>query len=129
MVYEGLVRLVQGNAAVLALCPIGGFADQLPKDFVLPAWIYKSVSLSRDYTLTGAGTNSMRYQVDCFGDDALAAVNLSKAVDDVLGNFHGTLTDSDSTLVDSCLLADRMTFFDEAARSFRVMTEYTIWYF
>jgi ribosomal protein S11 len=127
MIEQGIVQLVQANAAVVAIAPVGGFFVELPKDQSLPSWAYTVVSSNPNTTLQSVrGLNTMHLQIDCFGNTAEEAILLAAAISDVLDGFHGVLTDPDVTPVDVCLPADQGDFFDDARRSYRRMLEYEI---
>lgn len=129
MIEQGLVGLIEGNAAVRAIAPTGGFLAELPKDYPLPSWTHKTVSQPTSATLTSfKGTKMRRWQIDCYGAAAADAINLAQAIDGVLDGFRGTLGDPDATYVDSCLQSDLIDFFDDASRSYRRMLEYEIWF-
>jgi hypothetical protein len=126
---EGLVRLVQGTAAVSAIAAVGGFFVQLPKDASLPAWTWLVVSDNPITTLTTVrGCSRMRLQIDCYGSTGASVIALASAISAVLDGFCGTLTDSDATFVSSCLPSDSMDVFDPERRSFRRMIEYEVMY-
>ncbi len=132
MIEQGLVGLVQADAGVRAIAPTGGFISTLPKDFQQPSWTHKTVSQPPSSLLQGpSGFKMRRVQIDCYGTAASQGADtilLAAAIDDVLDGFRGTLSDPDSTYVDSCLQSDLMDFFDEASRTYRRMLEYEIWF-
>lgn len=102
---EGLVRLVQGNAAVLAICPVGGFLSEEPKDEQLPSWMYKFLGESPTYTQAVGETGFVSpaiVEIRCFASDGATVVSLSRAINAVLSGFRGTLPDSDQTVVNGC---------------------------
>jgi len=123
--------LVQGTPAVAAIAASGGFLGQLPKDMVLPSWTYLYVGGTPDHTLAGErGPRHRRLQIDCYAYDQAGTITLASAIDVVLNNFRGTLSDPDSTFVQSCLMEQEpMDFpYDDASRTFRRMIEYEIWF-
>jgi hypothetical protein len=129
MIEQGLVMLIQGTPAVVAISPAGGFLGTLPPNKPLPSWTFATVSNPTDYTLQGAvGLGMGRYQIDCYGATGADAIRLAKAIDDVLSGFLGVLTDPDATPVQGCFRSNMLDFFDEEARDFRRMLEYEIWY-
>lgn len=129
MIEQGLVKLVQGNAGVLALCKSGGFDSELPKDFSLPTWIYTIVYDHSDPTLLSFKTlNRFCIQIDCFGKTAGEALTLAKTISGVLDGFRGTLADDDSCWIDCCFSTDRQNFFEDAPRNYRRMIEFTAMY-
>ena len=129
MIEQGLVGLIQADAAVRKIAPAGGFLSELPKDYPLPSWTQKTVSQPTSASLTSfRGLKMRRFQIDCYGNAAADAINLAQAIDNVLDGFRGTLGDPDDTYVDSCLQSDLIDFFDDASRSYRRMLEYEIWF-
>lgn len=128
MIESGLSLLVQANSAVLAICPVGGFLTQLPKDQVLPSWSYMIISDHPNYVFEGeSALSSRRFQIDCYGNTGEDTINLAKAIDAVLNGFRGLLPDTDSTIVPGCFRTGTQDFFDEARRSYRRMLEYLIY--
>lgn len=117
----------QGFVALVNTAAAGGYFAQLPKDAQLPAWTYLVVSDPSDYTLQATvELSAMRMQIDCYGQTGAQAITLAKAIDAVLSGYLGTLPDG--TLVQGCFRTNRIDFFDDAARNFRRMLEYQIWY-
>ena len=135
MIEQGIVMLVQANAAVLSALAqpdrVGGFFAELPKDQALPSWSYRIVSNVSGYTLAGGkpGFSMNRLQIDCYGATAPDVIGLAKAIDHVLSGYGGTLSDPDVTKVNGIFQSDVMDFFDDARRSFRRMLEYEVYFF
>jgi hypothetical protein len=128
MIEEGLVKLLNGNSAVIALSPVGGFPGILPKDMALPSWAYTIVSDPENYTLKGtSGLGKVTVQIDIFGSSAADCINLGKAINAVLSGYAGILSDPDSTRIDSAFRSNKIDFFDSASRTYRRMLEYEIW--
>lgn len=131
MIGEGIVELVQSKAPVLALCPIGGFYLELPKDWTaMPSWSYQFISTVSDPGLTTPNSLQMlRLQIDVFGDEngrGADAIKLAAAIDKVLNGFAGRLPDADATFVSCCFSSDTIDFFEDAPRNFRRMIEFEI---
>jgi hypothetical protein len=128
MIEQGLVGLVQADGPVAAMSPAGGFFAEVPKDFKpLPTWTYQGVSLNPNTTLLGTkGLRTVRWQIDCYGDDAAQVITLANAIDNVLDGYQGNLADQEQTYVSACILTDSMDFFDDYRRSYRRMLEYEV---
>lgn len=129
MIESGIVILVQANADVTAISPIGGFLGELPKGQALPSWSYTFVSDVPLYTLTGKDPLTMRrLQIDCYGNAAAEAITLAYAIDKVLSGYKGTLPDPDSTVVQGCFRSNLIDFVDGDSRTFRRLLEYSVWF-
>jgi len=129
MLEAGIVKLVMGNAGVLAITTTGGFLLSLPKDEALPSWTYQIISDVGTYALRGEhGFVTRRLQIDCYANKPGDVISLAKAIDIVLSGYQGTLTDPDSTIVFGCFGSDVIDFFDDAGRTYRRMLEYEIQY-
>jgi hypothetical protein len=129
VIEEGIQKLVQADAAVAALCTAGGFMSTLPKGTALPSWAYTQVHSSSTPHLKGVdGLTGLQLQIDVFGSTALQAIRLAKAISNVLDGYSGTLADADATQVQECLGDGGHDFFDDAARTYRRMLEFSIWY-
>jgi hypothetical protein len=130
MIEEGLSELIQANAGVAAIAASGGFLGQLPKGTALPSWTYITATDSSEYVLAGPeGIRERRVQFDCYGEAAADVINLAKAIDGVLNVFQGLLPDPDSTRVQGCFRENIIDFpQDSAARTYRRMLEYRIWF-
>jgi hypothetical protein len=105
------------------------YLAQLPKDDELPGWTYRVISNKPNYTLTSKrpGLTFRRIQIDVYGAAAADVITLAAAIDQVLSGYSGTLSDSDSTKVDSCFQSDLGDpQFDEARRTWRRFIEYTV---
>lgn len=105
MVEQGLVKLVQQGLTSLSPSVPGGFKVQLPKDLIGPstpkAWTYHSVLSDPTYALNGQdGLTSWTVRIDCHGNSPADAIDLARAIDNVLrGGWSGTLPDTDNTVV------------------------------
>ncbi len=127
MLEEGIVKLVQSDPAVSALCPIGGFLKQLPDGQALPSWAYTIVSNVDSYCLDGThGNVKLRLQIDCFADTPAQTIRFARAINNVLSGYHGTLSDIDQTKVFGCFRSDIKDEFNDATREGWRMLEYEI---
>ena len=130
MIELGLVQSIQSDSTVAALAPVGGFFAQLPENQALPAWVYNTISESVDYLL--AGPDSLverRVQIDCYGTTAAEAIALAAAIDRLLTGWRGTLPDPDATRVAGLFRSNLIDFFDQSARTFRRLLEYSVWFY
>ena len=133
MIEQGIVKLVQGTASVIALTPQGGgFLGTLPEDVsqTNPSWTYIIVSHDPQTALNSIrGLAFLRLQIDCYAPTGDKVIKLARQIDLVLHGYRGTLTDTDSTYVDSCFQSDMQDFpLDPQSRTFRRMLEYEIKY-
>jgi hypothetical protein len=128
MIEQGIQMLVQADVAVLALCPVGGFLGSLPKDQPRPSWAFKVISSAKlSQTLSRQRqVLQERWQIDCYGDTPDTTVLLGIALDNVLEEYSGTLSDPDATTVQWITRVDLSDFFDDAARSYRRCLEYQL---
>lgn len=127
MIESGIVQLVQADATVLSLAPVGGFYAQLPKLQALPCWSYLYVSDVPTYTLQGVDNlTNRRLQIDVFGDTDVNTLTLATAIDQVLSGYAGTL--SESTVVQGIFRTNVIDFFDPDARTYRRLLEYSVWF-
>ncbi len=130
MIEEGIVDLVQSNAGVQAIAATGGFLAEVEKGTTLPSWSYRIVSDDPELTLTTVGgLVRRRIEISSYGNSGADAISLAKAINTVLHGYSGTLADADHTKVDSCHRSDVMDFFDSAARTWRRMLEFEIWFY
>ena len=128
MLEQGLVMQLQGDPAVAAISPVGGFFGVLPKGTALPSWAYSTITDSEEYTLRGkAGLSSCTIQIDCFASTPEDCIQLARTIDAVLSGYRGKLPDPDATGIDSCFRTNKSDFFDDATRTYRRMLEYQIW--
>ena len=130
MIEAGLTQLVQADSAVHAICPVGGFLAQLPKDYTLPTWSYLMASDMPTYSFEGPNSlRSRRIQIDCYGSDGKQVIQLADAIDAVLNGYRGTLPDGDSIVVPGCFRSNLIDFPLDQNRSYRRMLEYVIWFY
>jgi hypothetical protein len=131
MIEEGIAKLVQGDTAVAAIATGGGgFFVQLPEGAidVAPTWTHSTVTDMTSYTLVGpVALGNLSIQIDCFARKAADVIRLGKAIDAVLSGYKGTLTDADSTVVQGIFRTNKTDYFDDLARTYRRMLEYSIW--
>jgi hypothetical protein len=129
MIEDGIVQLVQSDAAVLAICPVGGFYATLPKGMPLPCWSYIVVSEVADYSLVArTDLTPRRLQIDTYAMEGAEALNLARAIDNVLSAYKGTLPDTQQTVVQGCFRSNELDFFDDASRTYRRLLEYEVWF-
>lgn len=109
MIEQGLVKLIQtGLTDAFSQAVPGGYATELPKDLigvqgsqVFKAWLYRSMDRPGNYVLQGIeGLTNWTVQIDCYGYNPSDAIDLGYAIDAIVNGFSGTLTDSDSTVVE-----------------------------
>lgn len=131
MIEAGIVSLIQASSAVAALCPNGaGFLSQLPINQALPSWSYSFISDVPTYVFEGRDKLTMRrLQIDAYGASGADTINLAHAIDAVLNDFRGTLTDADHTIVTGCFRANLIDFFDRDSRTYRRMLDYRLWFY
>lgn len=129
MIEDGIVMLVQSDPTVAAQCSFGGFYQTLPKGTPLPSWSYQVVSEQTEYTLAGrTDLTPRRLQIDVYATDGAQVLNLTRAIDNVLSGWKGTLPDTQATLVQSIFRDNEIDFFDDASRTYRRMIEFFINY-
>lgn len=129
MIEDGIVQLVQADPTVLAQCSFGGFYLSLPKGTPLPSWSYQVVSEPAEYTLVGrTDLTPRRLQIDVYAMNGAQALNLARAIDNVLSGWKGTLPDTQATLVQGIFRDNEIDFFDDASRTYRRMIEFFVNY-
>lgn len=129
MIDDGIVLLVQADATVAAQCSFGGFWLSLPKGTPLPSWSYQVISEPTEYTLSGRTDLMPRHlQIDVYAMDAAEAQSLTRAIDNVLSGWRGTLPDTQMTVVQGIFRDNELDFFDDASRTYRRMLEFFIHY-
>ena len=133
MIESGLVSLIQAG---LGSPPIAlGFAVQLPENQINAAspkaWLYKSITSTPNYTLDGQdGWTCWHVEIQAHGNTMTDAITLARAIDGVLrGGYSGTLSDSDSTVVQGIFrLPGLVDGFSDLDHSFVRTLEYEIVY-
>lgn len=129
MIEQGIVALVTASVDVTAIAPVGGFLAQLPENQPLPSWSFSFVTELANYTLQGRDALTMRrLQIDCYGNTPTEAITLATAINRVLDGYRGALADPDATKVQGVFRSNLIDFFDDGARSFRRLLEYTVWF-
>jgi hypothetical protein len=135
MIEAGMVALI--NAGIASAYPglTGGFAAELPENFISASnpwsWSYRSIMSKPLYTLQGQDSlTEWEVQIDCHGAKMVNAIGVARAIDGVLrGGFSGTLSDSDSTVVLGVFrLPSQVDGFNDDARTFVRSLEYNIQY-
>jgi hypothetical protein len=132
MIEDGIVQLVQADPTVAAQCSFGGFYLSLPKGTPLPSWSYLVVSEVTGYTLRGrTNLTPRRLQIDVYAMDGAEALNLARAIDNVLSGWKGALPDTQATAVQGIfrdMTVGEADFFDEVSRTYRRMLEFFVHY-
>jgi hypothetical protein len=129
MIDNGIPMMVQADARVLAICPVGGFADELPKGQALPSWTYTVVSDVQIYTQAGrVDLCERRLQIDCYASGAADADALRRAINNVLSGYQGILPDTEATEVRGVFCSFLPNSFEPESRNFRRMMEAQIHY-
>ena len=137
MIENGIVGLINADPGVLAALAggVGGFGfDELAKNLPLPSWAFRFFGGHVIPTLGGVGPKSFRWrrmEIHCMGSSADNTLTLAGAIDNVLSGFSGMLPDASpgGTQVDSIIPSNSpIDFFDSAARSWRRVLEYQVWF-
>jgi len=129
MIEDGIAQLVQTDPTVASQCVFGGFWLALPKGTPLPSWSFTVVSEVTDYTLAGrTDLTPRRLQIDVYALDGAEALNLARAIDNVLSGYHGVLPDAQATVVQGAFRENEIDFFDDVSRTYRRMIEFFIHY-
>ena len=132
MIEQGLIAKLNSSPAVQAITANGGWYEQLPTDAPMPNWSYMIVFANPVYGLQAlSGLVSSMFQFDFYSenDNGVGTVNLGKAFKSVLDGFSGTLTDPDSTGVNSAFWVGEHDYpLDPARRTWRRMAEYRVLY-
>lgn len=132
MIEQGIYNLIQTGTSNLA----PGFATSLPENQLTAAapmaWTYRSIAFKPTYTLSGQiGLSKLVWQIDSCGYTAAYAQQLSAAIDGVLrGNYSGTLTDPDNTIVNGIFrTSGYMDIFKDENKSYVRSVDYAIYYY
>lgn len=97
----------------------------LPAGSSYPAIVYLVVATKPLTSMDGVNALQMkRFQIDCYGKNAVQAKTLAKAVHFLLDGFRGTL--SEGTVVSCCLPNQDVDTFDFDPQAFRVMCDFNI---
>lgn len=97
----------------------------LPEGSDYPAIVYLVVATSPLTSMDGVNALQMkRFQIDCYGQNAVQAKTLAKAVHNLLDGFRGTL--SEGTYVQSCLPNQDVDTFEYDPQVFRVMCDFNL---
>lgn len=134
MFEDGLVKLIQSDGNVLAVCGPGGFTVQIPQTidaYTKPLWTWFFVTDKPDTALQipGGMINAL-IQIDIYGATMPQVSSLSYAINTVLEGFQGLLGDPQNTQITSCFRTDKRDFpFDSDSRIFRRMLEYEVTYY
>jgi hypothetical protein len=128
MIQQGLVALVQAGLGSPPLAT-AGYAGELPKDAVYPAWALKLVSGTPNTGLQFFRSFGRKnFDVTAWAPLPSAAMALAKAIDAVLHGYRGTLTDPDAVYVDVCMRIDDWDgpSFSDTVRNWSTRAEYEI---
>ena len=129
MIEDGIAQLVQSDPVVASQCVFGGFWLSLPKGTPFPSWTFQVISEVTDYTLRGrTDLTPRRLQIDVYAMDGSEALNLARAIDNVLSGWKGVLPDAQATAVQGIFRDNEIDFFDDASRTYRRMIEFFIHY-
>jgi hypothetical protein len=97
----------------------------LPEGSNYPAIVYLVTATSPLTSMDGVNALQMkRFQIDCYGANAVAAKSLAQAVHNLLDGFRGVL--SEGTLVQSCLPNQDVDTFDFDPQVFRIMCDFNV---
>jgi hypothetical protein len=135
-VEQGLIMLLQANAAVAAIST-GGWEAELPPDATLPNWSWITIYKHPQYALQAMpGLVPWAVQIDSYsasdqGADSQSAnsvgtIPLAQAIYNCLSGYQGTLPDPQNTQVDSIFLEDEELYFDSVRRTWRIRQDYRV---
>lgn len=106
-----------------------------PKTSVLPFVVLSRVTTNDAYTTDGpTGFREGIFQVDCYAGTYYQAQQIADAVREALWNYTGTLSDTDSTVVNAVMLSKDWDMpYEEGAAPvgfiYRKLLEFRIWYY
>lgn len=90
MLEQNIASVLQAQSAIATLVGTRVYPIVLPEDPTLPAATYQIVGSSSNPTLTNAGMQKIRLQIDCWGDVYGDAVTLRDAVATSLDGYQDT---------------------------------------
>ena len=127
---QGFVNLVSNGLNNPA---VNGYAVQLPANCITfenpQAWSYRSIISTPLYSLNGQNSfTKLEVQLDCHGYKMSDAITLARQIQNVLsGGWSGTLSDSDSTVVQGIFQLPSFTDgYSDANKTFVRSLEYLI---
>jgi len=140
MVEQGIFELLGANSTLKSL--VGAdkngttkmYWNQAPKgqQLTLPYLILNRVATGDTYTFAGPiPLRDALFQVDCYDTAYYDARAIAKAVRGMLQSFHGTLPDTDSTIVQAVFTEKDWDMpYEEGAKGFvfRALLEFRVWY-
>jgi hypothetical protein len=97
----------------------------LPEGSTYPAIVYTVVATSPLASMDGVNALQMkRMQIDCYGNNAVEAKTLCKAVHNLLDGYRGTL--SEGTVIQSSLPNQDVDSFDFDLSVYRISLDFNI---
>jgi hypothetical protein len=120
MVETNIYSILSTTTAVTAITGTRIYPTELPTDATLPAIVYTVISSVSMPTFETAGMDRVRLEIDCWGADALTAINLRSVVRQ---NIDGYFTASPSITIYH--LSDS-TMFREKEYQYTARAEYYV---
>ena len=108
MIEQGLFQLITQDTAIKAAVGVDKSGTTscywilIPQGAALPALVLSRVATSDTYAMSGSlNFRNAVFQITCYGSDYYTSRNIANVVRTALQDFTGTLSDTDSTVVDS----------------------------
>lgn len=127
MIEEGLYAHLSTNNDISAVVGDRIYLSRLPQEPTLPAVVYSNISGIPYMTMNAKGSlDRSRFQVDCWGSNALEAKSLAQKVRSALEGFRGQMGNE---VVHAVIPIEvGMDDFDDVVDAFRIIAEYNIWH-
>lgn len=118
MLEQNIKSVIGSQPAITALIGTRSYPVILPTAPTLPALTFQIVGSSSYQTLTSAGMQRIRLQIDCWGQSYASAVTLRDAVVTSLDGYQ----DQDLQM----LLLSKVDYFEKDALQYRALVEFYV---
>lgn len=125
---ESLYNKLKTTASITALCSTRIYPLITPQGAIFPHVVYQRVSSNKYHSIGGdTGEISHNYQIDIYAETYSGVKALAEKIRLTLQNFNGLLYTNGVT-VKAVLMLNETDDFDEEAKIYRVMQEYSFMY-
>jgi hypothetical protein len=129
MLEEGIYILLVNDTGISALAADRIYPVLAPPEAPAPLIVFLGVSIVPVNGISGQNKlTKKRMQFDCYGQTYSDAKKLEQAVNHVLINYQGTLSDGDSTYVNGIQSLLSQDLFDSDANLYRVSLDFEVWF-
>ena len=126
MISTALRAHLAADATIASLVGTRIYPTRLPQNPAFPAMTYSQIAGPQIATLEGCVAHNPHFQINCFSETYLTALQLADAVEDSINLFMGVMNSEE--IVSASIKMNREDIFEENVDDYRVALDFSIWH-